>query len=149
MLILGIDPGYRNVGIAVIDHTFKIIESRQLKTLSDNVDGCLVEIFEAISDAVTKHKIDIAVIEEPAFTKFHQNANPVLQAMGVIKLAIELQKIPQVVVSPSTVKKTVTGKGTADKNDVIRAVTKFTGLELKAALNHQADAIAIAISHLL
>ena len=47
--------------------------------------------------------------------------------------------------TPSAVKKLITGNGRADKTDVKKAVATYTGMTVNN--NHAADAAAVAIAH--
>jgi len=61
---------------------------------------------------------------------------------GIIRLALYEAGYPFYVVSPSQIKKYVTGKGTAQKSIIIREVYKRWGIDAKD--DNQADACAMA-----
>lgn len=142
MLILGIDPGVNNIGIAVINFTSFKIKKHDCITWS----GKYVTVLDYFTDLLTKYAISSVGIEKPFFTPQTLPKNiRTLEIIGIIKMLCELENKPIIDYSPATIKKVFTGDGRASKEDIIVEVeTKF---QCKDINNHTADAIAIAYTH--
>jgi crossover junction endodeoxyribonuclease RuvC len=70
-------------------------------------------------------------------------------ARGVIVLATARTDVPMVEYNPTEIKKTLTGQGNADKKAVQKMVKQELELPEVPSPNDAADALAIAICHVL
>lgn len=112
-------------------------------------------IHASVMTLVERSSPAVAVVEEIYFSKNVKTAMSVGQARGVILLALnhageELEDSLDVrEMNPSTVKKTLTGSGTADKKAMQRIVKQELGLSSAPDRDDAADALALAVSHLI
>lgn len=112
-------------------------------------------IHSSVMTLVEQHAPATAVVEEIYFSKNVKTAMSVGQARGVILLALqhaggELEDTLDVrEMNPSTVKKTLTGSGTADKKAMQRVVKQELGLPSSPDRDDAADALALAVCHLI
>jgi crossover junction endodeoxyribonuclease RuvC len=152
VLVLGVDPGSVRTGWALVEGTAAtpVMIGADIIALPRNLSfplrlAALGEQFEKILDL--QHP-DVAVVESP----FHGiNARSALQlahARGVILAALGQRGIPVEEYSPATIKKTVTGSGRADKDQVRRMVQAVLAVPLKAGQSDLSDALAAAYCHL-
>jgi len=88
-----------------------------------------------------------AAVEAPFHGANARSALQLAHARGVILCVLAEAGVPPVEYSPATVKKTVTGSGRADKDQVRTMVARLTGIPETSLRHDVADAIAIALCH--
>lgn len=148
-IILGIDPGFERIGIAVIDRKEnKVLFSECFKTskalpLAERIMLIGIHIGEIISEFSPQS----LAIEKLYFTTNQKTAMSVAEARGVI--IYEAQKLGLSVneYTPMEVKVAVTGYGKADKKMVGSMIPKLIKLEKETKSDDELDAIGIAITH--
>jgi crossover junction endodeoxyribonuclease RuvC len=152
MIILGIDPGSRKTGYAVLrveKNRREVLEYGtitliDLKLMTDK----LVRIFEELSDLFGKFQIDSVAVEAGFYGKNAQSAYKLGYARSAAVLAAALKKVTVVEYSPRKIKQAVTGNGNASKNQVKYMVKTLLHLdEGKKIREDEADACAAAICH--
>ncbi|NOZ01324.1 MAG: crossover junction endodeoxyribonuclease RuvC [Deltaproteobacteria bacterium] len=150
--VLGIDPGSRVTGYGVVEGgdgetryvasgTIRLNASRPMHERLDTLWGELTEVLSSSAPA------EVAV--ERVFVS--RNADSALKlghARGVILLAIKQAGLPLFEYTPAQVKKTVTGRGRADKHQMVSLVRLILGIEADLA-EDAADALAIAMTHVM
>jgi len=147
MRVLGIDPGSRRTGWAIVQragHRFEVLASGVITTdAEDPMPTRLRAIHEGLREIVHLHRPDAAALEEIFAHKSAASALVLGQARGVAMLAVA--NLPLHTYNANTIKKTVTGNGAADKAQVGRMVAVLCGEAARRA--DEADAIAIAVTH--
>jgi crossover junction endodeoxyribonuclease RuvC len=152
VLVLGVDPGTVRTGWALVEGTVTnpVMVGADVISLPPKMDfalrlAALKNRFEQILD---HRRPEVAVVESP----FHGiNARSALQlahSRGVILAALGEREIPVEEYSPATIKKTVTGSGRADKDQVRRMVQAVLAVPLKVGESDLSDALAAAFCHL-
>ncbi len=157
MKILGIDPGTATTGYGSLNwdgngifslHKFGWIETD--KTLAATVR--LNSIYRQMMLLLTEMKPDAMIMEKVFFFSNAKTIIRVSQAQGVILLAADHCGIPVHELTPSEVKKIVTGNGRAKKPEmqtVIKRILKFkTPDKKKTHFDDVADALAVALSYI-
>lgn len=149
MRLIGLDPGLRVTGWGVID-----VDGNRLRHVAHGVvkvatAGSLAErlreLFEGVAGIVAAQQPLEAAVEETFV-----NANPgstlkLGQARGVVMLAPARAGLPVFEYAANLVKKSVTGAGHADKQQIAMMVGRLLpGIE---ATQDAADALAVAICH--
>lgn len=149
--VLGIDPGFDRLGLAVIEGD----SSRPSYVWSDCVTPPkgpaylrLAAVSKAVEEALSKHAPDIVAVETLFFSTNRKTALSVAEARGAILAAIGRTGIPLIEVSPAAVKIAVTGHGSADKSAVMNMIPRLISLPTKKRLDDEFDAIAAAITGL-
>lgn len=148
MRILGIDPGLATTGFAVLDvdakvHSKKLITVGVIRTPAKLPLGeRLKEIYEDISSLLAEYKPKFCSIEQLFFSKNVTTGIQVAHARGVAILALQKAKVKIHELTPSAMKKALTGDGKADK----RAIQKMVCLELKLSSPPKPDDAADAVS---
>jgi crossover junction endodeoxyribonuclease RuvC len=149
--ILGIDPGSNTTGFGVIiaDRLkFTYIASGCIKTKGSLTDK-ITTIFNSVHEIITQHQPDIVVIERAFMRPDRPNPDAAIKlghARGAIISAAGMSNIAMVEYSPNQIKKTLTGKGHADKKQVSFMVCETLKLST-APQSDAADALAGAICH--
>ncbi|MCL5267188.1 MAG: crossover junction endodeoxyribonuclease RuvC [Bacteroidetes bacterium] len=152
MIVLGIDPGSRKTGYAVIETrrsskdilAYGTVKLTDLKTIPDKV----VRIFEKIGALLDEFSISTVAVEAGFYGKNAQSAYKLGYARSAAVLAAALKRIEVVEYSPRKVKQAVTGNGNASKTQVKYMVRSLLKLDGKVTMSEdEADACAIAICH--
>lgn len=148
--ILGIDPGLNKTGFAIIEAVrdeFRIIKSGVIKTLpSDSLPKRLQQIYESLTNITTTIKIDIAGIEETYVNNNYSSSLKLAHARSASILAVVNSNISITEISAKTIKKSITGSGSADKLQVERMINLMLGTTNSFLSNDESDAVAIALS---
>lgn len=150
MKILGIDPGTRNCGYAIIEKNardLKLIEAGLIKIKTTVLQEQIVEMTEGIDLIFKNHKIDEVSLEDIFYAFNPKTVIKLAQFRGAISL-----KILQVFgnfkeYTPLQVKQAVTGNGKATKEQVAFMVKRLLGIKKEIKPLDITDAIAIALTH--
>ena len=148
--ILGIDPGSRATGYAILDGAgdngvvvdLGVIRLAAKLSLPDR----LSQIYDRLTEIVVEHDPDEVAIEEVFSSANVRSALVLGQARGVAVVATGGTR-PIFEYSARAVKKAVVGYGQADKRQVAQMVTTLTRLR-EVPAQDAADALALAICHL-
>jgi len=162
-MILGIDPGLANTGWALLDSQpvslsdsqidnnseYKLIKCGCLRTkITDTSANRLNKIYEELEGLIKKYKVEAMAIETLFFAKNAKSAIKVAEAIGVIKVCGERNKIEVVGFTPLQVKMALVGYGRAQKEQVEIMVRNFLNLEENITPSHASDAVAVALTYL-
>ena len=146
--VLGVDPGFDRVGIAVMEND-KLLFSKCLETNRKLPHSeRLVEVGQQVREVINEWSPDSLAIEELFFNKNTTNAMKVAEARGIILYESALAKLKIYPYSPQAIKLAVTGYGKADKSAVENMVRKLAKLDEVKRLDDELDAIALCITHL-
>ena len=150
MKILGIDPGTKNCGYAVIEKSgrdLKLIEAGLIKIKTTVLQEQIVEMTEGIDLIFKNHKIDEVSIEDMFYAFNPKTVIKLAQFRGAISLKI-LQNFGNFSeYTPLQVKQAVTGNGKATKEQVSFMVKRLLGIKKEIKPLDITDAIAIALTH--
>jgi len=153
--ILGIDPGTGLIGFGVVTRDEpgrmgRLIECGVIRTSPGSaLPDRLKTIHEGLSELVARHAPTVLAVEDIFYGKNVRTTAVLGHARGVILLAGALAAIPVFEYSPATVKKTIVGRGAALKPQVGFMVAKLLGLKAAPKPADAADAVAVAMTHLL
>lgn len=150
MKILGIDPGTRNCGYAIIEkngRNLQLIEAGLIKIKTKILQEQIVEMTEGFDMLFKKHKIDEVSIEDMFYAFNPKTVIKLAQFRGAISLKI-LQEFGNFAeYTPLQVKQAVTGNGKAQKEQVAFMVKRLLGIKKEIKPLDITDAIAIALTH--
>lgn len=153
MIILGVDPGTRATGYGVVEiegSKETVIEYGVLRLDPEDAQPLrLKQIFERLTDVIARHLPDECAVEMPVYGKNPQSMLKLGRAQAAAMLAALTREVPITQYTPSEVKKAVTGKGNADKMQVMFMVRRLLGVtDADPPLTHDAsDALAVALCH--
>ncbi|MDR2100053.1 MAG: crossover junction endodeoxyribonuclease RuvC [Campylobacteraceae bacterium] len=150
MTILGIDPGSKNCGYAVIEknsNRLKLIEAGLIKIKSSELQYQITELVEGIDIIFQNNKVDEVAIEDIFYAYNPKTVLKLAQFRGALSL-----KVLQVFgnfseYTPLQVKKSVTGKAKAKKEQVAFMVKRILGINQEIKPLDITDAIAVALTH--
>jgi crossover junction endodeoxyribonuclease RuvC len=150
--ILGIDPGYGRVGVAVISGTANkpVLEfSTCLETESKTeFSKRLRYAFEEIEKIIQKYEPTHMAIEDIYINTNQKTAIKVAEARGVFLFLAEIYDMKIGEYTPLQVKNNLTGYGRAEKSQVEYLVKKIFKINTDKKIDDEVDAIAIALTHL-
>lgn len=150
MKILGIDPGTRNCGYAIIEKNgkeLKLVEAGLIKIKTKLLQEQIVEMCEGFDLIFKKHTIDEVSVEDMFYAFNPKTVIKLAQFRGAISLKI-LQTFGNFAeYTPLQVKQAVTGNGKADKTQVSFMVKRLLGIKKEIKPLDITDAIAIALTH--
>lgn len=146
MKILGIDPGYDRIGIAVIENSLLIYSECFDTDAKDDFHFRLKEIGQKINKIILDYHPDVMAIESLFITKNQKTAMKVAEARGVISYEASLKNIPIHEYSPPQIKVAITGHGGSDKAQIIKMIPLLLKIKAKKALDDEYDAIAVALT---
>ena len=148
MRILGVDPGSIVTGFGVIEYVGQkpvYITSGTIR-LSGPLGVRLKTLFEDLSLVCTTYAPQIVVIEG-LFSKINWNAVLTLaHARGVIMLVAQIHGCQIIELQPRSVKKAITGSGSASKKLVAYMVSQRLSIAQPMRAD-ASDALALAMSY--
>ncbi len=159
-IILGIDPGYGRIGIAVIEKGGGVPTSPKLRGTKEKLlhSECfeisakishperLLALGNKVAKIIKKYKPDHVAVETLLFSKNQKTALQVAEARGVILLEAARKNILVREFNPNQIKLAITGYGKSDKKQVTSMVEKLIKMSSKKRLDDEYDAIAIALT---
>lgn len=150
MTILGIDPGTRNCGYAVIskeNNRVSLVEAGLIKIKEKILQHQISELVEGLDMIFSNNSIDEVAIEDMFYAHNPKTVIKLAQFRGALSL-----KVLQIhgnfhEYTPLQVKRAVTGKAKADKTQVAFMVKRILGIKKEIKPLDITDAIAIALTH--
>ncbi len=149
MKILGIDPGSQKTGWGVVEARggrVKGIDAGVLKLGRGSLESRLLALFDGLEAVVAEHAPDQAAVEDIFYAKHANAALKLGHARGVALLVLARAEVPTTAYPPAVVKRSVAGRGAADKNQLARLVGAVLGWKTLPAVD-ATDALAVAITH--
>ena len=150
-IILGIDPGTTIMGYGIIQiKNNKMIllamGSIELNKIKSHFLK-LQKIFERTEYLINEYKPDEFAIEAPFMGKNAQSMLKLGRAQGISMAAALAKNIPVNEYAPKKIKQSITGRGTASKEQVAGMLKNL--LNLKQTPNHldATDGLAVAVCH--
>lgn len=152
-VIMGIDPGTNVMGYGVLGVKGKtpeviVMGVIQLSKFESHYKR-LSRIFERVTGLVDQYLPDELAIEAPFFGKNVQSMLKLGRAQGVAMAAALSRDIPISEYAPLTIKQSVTGSGSASKEQVanmLRHILKIPADHMPRLLD-ATDALAAALTH--
>lgn len=152
MKILGIDPGFERLGVAVLeknpgDKNEQVIYSQCFKTSAKlEFSDRLKLIGEEVNTVIKKYKPEILAIETLFLTTNQKTVMHVAEARGVVIYEAIKAGLKIFEASPPQIKIATTGYGKADKEQVMRMVKMLVKIDNTKKSDDELDAIAIALT---
>jgi crossover junction endodeoxyribonuclease RuvC len=150
MRVIGIDPGYDRLGVAVMEYRegkehllySTCIESDKKQSLPERIHM----VGDAFLNLLETYEPDTFAVETLFFNKNVKTALGVAEARGALLYLAKSTGCSVFEFSPQQIKSAITGYGNSDKQAVIAMVGRLiTGAPAKA-LDDEYDAIAVAVT---
>ena len=148
---LGVDPGTNVLGYAVIE-----IEGQKLKIIEIGIVSMghledqpqkLKKIFERLQEVIQQHNPSEMAIEAPFFAKNVQSMLKLGRAQGVAIAAAMTKGVAVTEYSPRKIKQSITGKGSASKEQVAAMLETILHIKLDTHTLDATDALGAAVCH--
>lgn len=152
MKILGIDPGFERLGVAILeknpgDKNEQVIYSQCFKTSAKlEFADRLKLIGEEVNTVIKKYKPEMLAIETLFLTTNQKTVMHVAEARGVVIYEAIKAGLKIFEASPPQIKIATTGYGKADKEQVMRMVKMLVKIDNTKKSDDELDAIAIALT---
>lgn len=150
MRVIGIDPGYDRIGIAILEKENNkevLLHSECLETFKDEqLADRLVHLGTHLQALIDEYSPSALAIETLFFNKNQKTAMGVAQARGIIIFLGKQAGCSVYEFSPQEVKVAVTGYGKSDKQGVIDMVKRLVPEVKDGALDDEYDAVAVGIT---
>jgi len=150
MTILGIDPGTRNMGYALIsleNGKISLLEAGLIKMKAENLQFQIPQMVEGLDRIFSKYKVDEVAVEDIFYAHNPATTIKLAQFRGAIMLKL-LQEFGQFSeYTALQVKKALTGKAKASKEQVNFMVKRLLQIKKEIKPLDISDAMAVAITH--
>lgn len=150
--VLGVDPGLTRCGVGIVEGPVsrpRAVHLDCVRTPPDlPVHERLHRLHAAITAIVSTHRPTVIAFEQVLFSVNVRTAMATGQAAGVVLLAGAQAGVDVVGYTPTEVKLTVAGSGSAAKDAIARMVVAQLDLERAPGTVDTTDALAVAITHL-
>ena len=153
MRLIGIDPGYGRLGVAVVErkrdgeHLLFSVCLTTAKTLA--FPKRLLTLGQALEKIIKKYQPAGLALEDLFFAKNRKTAMAVAETRGMIIYLAAKHKLIITTHAPNTVKLAVTGHGHADKNQMMLMFPKLIQIEKTIKHDDEFGAIAVALTALV
>ena len=156
MKILGVDPGLRVTGYGVIRVSegypraghIELLEAGVIRTKADSgIASRLGRVYGALSEIILEFKPQLLAIEK-LYAHYKHPATAILMGhvRGAVCLLSATHDVPLANIASTHVKKAVTGRGHAGKEQIQRMVQHTLDLREAPGSSDAADALALAIA---
>jgi crossover junction endodeoxyribonuclease RuvC len=148
---MGVDPGLMATGFGVLEAGpggVTVADAGVISTAPGHaLEARLNALYGAVHRIIDSQRPSLLIVED-LYTeyKFPRTAVLMGHARGVIYLAARQLDVAVLALTPSEVKRAVTGNGSAGKAQVQRAVQTLLGLETLPRPSHVADALGLAVT---
>jgi crossover junction endodeoxyribonuclease RuvC len=151
MKILGVDPGGRAAGWAIVsfEGAPRLVAAGVLRPRAGGpFVARLLALRDGLLEVIDRERPDAAAVERVFAGKNPQSLIALGEARGALLVALGERGIPTAELTPAEIKKSVTGSGIAEKVQVRRMVAALldTAHAGRLALD-AADAAAAALAH--
>ena len=151
MLVVGIDPGTRQLGWGIVrrdgSRLVHVAHGVTHTAASEPLAQRMCQIESSLVAILQRYRPSVSSVETLFFHRDAQAAAKLGHARGVVLLVLARAGLPVFEYQPAKVKRTVTGRGQAEKRQVALMVRALLSLE-RPPPSDAADALALAITHL-
>ncbi len=148
--ILGIDPGSRNLGYAIIESNnlqMRLMEAGLVKITPGDFQYQLSQMIEGMDIIFESFPVDEVAMEDIFYAYNPQTVLKLAQFRGALALRIIQLHGNFAEYTPLQVKKALTGNGKAAKEQVGFMVRRLLGIKKQIKPLDISDAMAVAITH--
>jgi crossover junction endodeoxyribonuclease RuvC len=150
--VLGIDPGYERLGVAIIDKSSGqevVLESACFKTSAKlPFPERLRTLGENLEQLIVKWQPAVLALEKLFFTSNQKTAIQVAEVRGMIIYLAASHGLKLVEYTPLEIKMCLTGYGRADKKQLTDMVGRLVKLPPRFRHDDEFDAVAVGLTYL-
>ena len=148
-LFFGIDPSFSGTGLVILDREGRIVQQTEITTKKTNdnqydMECRMQRIAEEVRFFITPHldKIQVCYIEDISFGSSGESSVQLAALNYLIRIYLLNLKVKFFTISPSQLKKYISGNGQAKKELMLKEVYKRWGVDYNS--NNLADAYSLA-----
>jgi len=142
--VLGIDPGLRELGYAILEEGVNLLKANTIYTSSSvGRPERLRIIYQILDEEVELYKPELLCVERVFFHRNAKSAMEIGEVRGVVLLLCAQRGMRVLEISPLELKRALTNWGKASKKDIAEVLRRFFGLSLSTS--HEYDAAALAL----
>ncbi|MCS6999561.1 MAG: crossover junction endodeoxyribonuclease RuvC [Bacteroidota bacterium] len=154
MRIIGIDPGSLICGYGVIDvngNSLRLVEYGvvEAQRVAPELPERLDHIYRRLTAVVERTKPNAAALEALFYARNVQSLLKLSHARGVAMLVLAQHHLPITEYAARLIKRSITGKGNATKEQVSYMVKSLLCIEETPEFFDATDALAVALTHAL
>ena len=150
MRVIGVDPGYDRLGIAVIE----MVDGKETLLHSDCIESdCEADLAQRLyflgqefDRLIHEHQVDTLAIETLFFNHNQKTVMGVSQIRGILIYLAQTANCTVYEFGPQEIKVALTGYGKSDKKGVIDMVKRLLPSAPTKALDDEYDAIAVGLT---
>ncbi len=151
MIILGIDPGYDRLGLAIIEKKPKTKETLLYSSCltskkTDTFNLRLKELGLKFEQILATYKIDLVNIESIFIANNKKTAMKVAEVKGMLCFLSVKAGIDVIEMTPLEIKLAITGYGNASKDQITKMAQMLIDIPDQVKLDDEFDAIVIALA---
>jgi crossover junction endodeoxyribonuclease RuvC len=152
MIVLGVDPGYDRLGLAIIKQENGkqelLYSDCFITNKKDAFSARLLNLGLEVEKVLRDWKPEVVAIEKLFFTVNQKTAMAVAEARGVITYLCAKNKLTLAEYTPLEIKMCITGYGSADKKQMIEMIPRLIKIKEKIKHDDEYDAIGVALTYL-
>ena len=152
MIVLGIDPGYDRLGLAIIKQEKgkqELLYSDCFLTNKKTIfSERLLALGNEVEKVIKKWQPEVVAMEKLFFTVNQKTAMNVAEARGVITFLLAKHGLKLFDYTPLEIKTCITGYGSADKKQMIGMIPKLIKITKEIKHDDEYDAVGVAITYL-
>jgi len=152
MRVLGIDPGYDRMGVAIVEKQAGkevVLFSDCLTTgKGDDFADRLLYLGDELAKIIKKWKPNALSIEKLFLTNNQKTATNISEIRGMVVYLARKAGLSIGQYTPMEIKMNIAGYGSADKKQVTNMIGKLVCLPTGKRLDDEYDAIGAALTHL-
>ena len=150
-VVLGIDPGIANTGLAIVqleNQKYRLLETRLVKTKSSDAECLrLLDIYRALCEMLDAYSPVLVAAERVFHNRNISSSISTGKALGVVAVAAAERYISVEEFTPQQIKACSGLGGSADKALIKKSAAGIFGVSFKT--HHTADAALAALAGLL
>ena len=152
MKILGIDPGFERLGVAILEKNINekkesVLYSECFKTsVKLDFPERLLLIGQELNRIIKKYKPEILSMETLFLNTNQKTVMQVAEVRGIVLYEAKKANLEIFEASPPQIKLAITGYGKADKEQIKKMVKILVKIDDAISSDDELDAIAIALT---
>lgn len=153
MKVLGVDPGYERLGVAILEKQPKkkedLLFSDCIRTSpKDDFSDRLFSLSQEFERLIKEYQPEQLAIEGLFFTTNKKTAMRVAEVRGVLIYLAKKAGLEVFEYNPLSIKTALTGYGKATKSQVDAMVRQLVTLGDDKKIDDEMDAIAVGLTHI-
>lgn len=149
-LVLGVDPGYERLGLAIVRRTKngeELVASSCARTPKEMPLPERIGLLAAeVAALITEHTPDALAMERIYFSRSRSTAMGVAEVRGMLETIAAQHHLPVFEYSPQQVKLAITGYGASDKKAIASMLPALINIPTGRRLDDELDAIAVGVT---